>query len=166
MTNGKPDDAVQKANAAPRRRPPILFLSSLIVVGGAIGWMSYEANTDFLAREHTYGVLELIGGAEVGLQEYYEDHHGWPAQLSDVYSAASDKPPGKYVSEIKMVNCAAEHCGVLGTLDPATAQSKVAGRTIEVWTLDGGKTWKCGPGNTNPVEPVHLTERCRDENPL
>ena len=165
MTNGKTDETVQKANPAPRRRPKYLLWSVVIVVVGAISWVSYEANTDFLAVEHTDGALEVIGGAEVGLTEYYEDRHGWPAQLADVYSAASDKPPGKYVSEIKMVNCAAEHCGVLGTL-AATAQSKVAGRTIEVWTLDGGKTWKCGPGNANPVEPVHLTGSCRDENPL
>ena len=129
--------------------------------GGILAAIAIPAYQDFLARSQTAEGIQLAGGAEVGLSEYFKDNKAWPTELSMVYAAAADNPAGQYVAGVSGAGNGQTY-SVVSTLKTTGVNRMVAGKSLEIWTSDGGATWHCGPGGPDPVDPKFLIGSCRD----
>lgn len=86
----------------------------------------------------------------------------WPASISVVDPAAARVPAGRYTLALSLVDCQGATCGIRATMRQKSYVSDgIAGRTIEVWTPDGGQSWYCGPGPGKPVDATLLPANCR-----
>lgn len=134
----------------------------LLVLGGVIAAIAIPAYQDFLARSQTAEGIQLAGGAEVGLGEYYSQNKSWPDKLESVYSIAANSPAGRYIENVSGHGVGAQTYGVVATLKGEGVNRRIAGKSLEIWTSDGGNTWHCGPGGPDPVDPRFLPGSCRD----
>lgn len=130
---------------------------------GILAAIAIPAYQDYIARSQMSEGIQLAGGAEVGLAEYMQNYQRWPDTLSEVYSTADISPAGRYVSGVSMSGCYGQTCGIVAVMRDTQVNAHIAGTSMEIWTNDGGETWHCGPGGTNPVPEKYLPASCRDQ---
>jgi len=131
-------------------------------LAGILAAIAIPAYQDFIARSQTSEGIRLAGGAEVGVREYFDINKSWPSDLSTVYSIAGQDPAGRYVATVTGSG-AGNTYGVVSTMNTAGVNRMIAGKSLEIWTRDGGNTWHCGPGGTDPLDPKYLPAGCRDD---
>lgn len=134
--------------------------------GGILAAIAIPAYQDYIARSQTSEAIQLAGAAEVPVSEYYRNNKTWPTDLSSLYGGPNHEGPvGKFVQSVSPATAADGSFGVIATMKDEGVNRMIAGRSVELWTADGGKTWYCGPASTNPVDPKFLPASCRDGNP-
>jgi uncharacterized membrane protein YhaH (DUF805 family)/Tfp pilus assembly protein PilE len=138
------------------------WMLPVIFVLGILAAIAIPAYQDYIARSQASEGIRLMGGAEVGLIEYYDTHQSWPDDLTSVYPAASQQPAGRFIDSINGHAASAQSYGVVATLKSEGVTRGIAAKSLEIWTLDGGKTWHCGPGGADPVDTKFLPAGCRD----
>lgn len=136
-------------------------LSYLLVVPvgimAAVAIPTYYAN---MARAQAQEGIQLADGGETPVMEYRRQNQSWPADLQSVYPAAAKSPAGTYVES---VSGSGQGDGYAFTvLMQVGISSSVAGKSLEIWTTDGGNTWSCGAGGPDPVDPKSLPPSCRE----
>jgi uncharacterized membrane protein YhaH (DUF805 family)/Tfp pilus assembly major pilin PilA len=134
---------------------------ALIPVGGILAAIAIPAYQDFVARSQTSEGIQLAGGAEVPVSEYFKSNKNGPADLSAIYSVAGQNPAGRYVATVTGAGSGNTY-GVVSTMSTSGVNAHIAGRSLEIWTTDGGNTWYCGPGGQDPVDTKFLPASCRD----
>jgi type IV pilus assembly protein PilA len=130
--------------------------------GGILAAIAIPAYQDYIARSQMSEGIQLAGGAEIPVSEYFKNTKTWPAELQAVYAVAGEDPAGRYVATVTG-NASGDSYGVIATMKTSGVNSRIAGRSVELWTTDGGETWYCGPGGADPVEPRYLPSSCRDD---
>jgi uncharacterized membrane protein YhaH (DUF805 family)/Tfp pilus assembly major pilin PilA len=138
---------------------------SFIIVpffGGILAAIAIPAYQDYMARSQASEGIQLAGGAEVGVAEYYQQHKSWPDKLESVYAVAAQNPAGRYVDNVSGHSAGSETYGVVSTMKSAGINRNIAGKSLEIWTSDGGNTWNCGPGGMDPLNRKYLPASCRD----
>jgi uncharacterized membrane protein YhaH (DUF805 family)/Tfp pilus assembly major pilin PilA len=133
----------------------------VVFVLGILAAIAIPAYQDFIARSQTAEGIQLAGGAEVGVSEYYQQHKSWPDKLEDVYGVAAQQPAGRYVESVSGAGNGLTY-GVTSTMKSTSVNRMVAGKSLEIWTTDGGSTWHCGPGGLDPVDPKFVPASCRE----
>ena len=130
--------------------------------GGILAAIAIPAYQDYIARSQTAEGIQLAGGAEVGVSEYYQQNKAWPGKLENVYPAAAQDPAGRFVESVSGHSTGSLAYGVVSTMKDTGVNRMVAGKSVEIWTSDGGNTWHCGPGSEDPVDPKFLPASCRE----
>jgi uncharacterized membrane protein YhaH (DUF805 family)/Tfp pilus assembly protein PilE len=138
----------------------LLLIPFLLGVLAAIAIPAYQ---DYIARSQTSEGIQLAGGAEVGVSEYYQQNKAWPDRLESVYAPAAENPAGRYVATVSGAGNGRIY-GVTSTMKAEGVNRNIAGKSVEIWTTDGGDSWHCGPAGINPVDPKFLPASCRDGN--
>lgn len=134
--------------------------------GGILAAIAIPAYQDYIARSQTSEAIQLAGAAEVPVSQYYQSNKTWPTDLSPLYGGQGHTGPvGKFVETVAPATSAGGSFGVIATMKNGGVNRMIAGKSVELWTADGGKTWYCGPASTNPVDPKFLPTSCRDYNP-
>ena len=128
---------------------------------GILAAIAIPAYQDFIARSQASEGIQLAGGAEVGVSEYFQKNKAWPADLATVYSTAGNDPAGRYVATVSGAGNG-ETYGVISTMKSQGVNRMIAGKSLEIWTTDGGNTWHCGPGGADPVDPRYVPASCRE----
>ena len=82
---------------------------------------------------------------------------GW----GTVYTAAGNNPAGRYVATVSGAGNVPTY-GVISTMKAEGVNRMIAGKSLEIWTTDGGNTWHCGPGGADPVDQKYLPGSCLD----
>ena len=129
--------------------------------GGIVAAIAIPAYQDFIARSQTSEGIQLARGAEIGVSDYFNKNKVWPTQLSMVYGTAGQDPAGRYVATVSGAGSGATY-GVISTMKSTGVNRMVSGKSLELWTTDGGATWHCGPGGADPIDPRYLPTSCRD----
>lgn len=93
---------------------------------------------------------------------YFKQNKSWPTDLAPLYGDALR--PNTPVS-IDSVTTPGGAYVIIATVRQTGLNFEVAGLSVEVWTLDGGQSWHCGPAANNPMPLDYLPEDCREEQP-
>jgi type IV pilus assembly protein PilA len=89
--------------------------------------------------------VSLTAGGKTPFAEFFADKGQWPASATDVMGTTQ----GKYTSTIAITAGAGlttTSLDVTATMFTTGVNSNVAGGTLILQTLDGGKTWSCSGG--------------------
>lgn len=145
----------------------LIELMIVIAIIGILAAIAIPAYQDYIARSQMSEAIQLGGGGEVGLAEFFQNNSRWPAALVSVYSTATSKGPvGRYVSTVLGTNNANNTTGtyaITATMRDGGVNKNITTKTLAIWTEDGGNTWHCGPGGSGTaVDPKYLPASCRD----
>lgn len=138
---------------------PVSGLVAVAIVG-ILAAIAIPAYQDYIARSQTAEAIQLAGSLERPLAEYYVKNIGWPSSLG---SSMPSSNVGRYTDSIQLVGASGLTIGVLATMKAGGVNLQIAGKTLEIWTMDGGNTWHCGPGDMDPMDAKFLPTSCREQ---
>ncbi|MDE2196675.1 MAG: pilin [Gammaproteobacteria bacterium] len=148
----------------------LIELMIVIAIIGVLAAIAIPTYQDYLARSQMSEGIELAGGSKNGITEFYQNNGRWPANLASVYATASPTliagtGVGRYVQSVALIGgCGATlTCGTQSAMKAAGVNNNITQKTVDIWTTDGGNTWKCGPGaGGTGVDVRYLPYSCRD----
>jgi type IV pilus assembly protein PilA len=135
----------------------LIELMIVVAIIGILAAIAIPAYQDYIARAQVSESMELLGGAKILLAEYYQNNGTWPAAPTDLGMATS----GKYVSSLEFVSPTGGTMTVRATFKPADVSSLIRDRRVIMRTVNGARTWDCGPDSTNGVGLAYLPQACR-----
>ena len=133
---------------------------AVIVFPALLAAMVVPIFGDYGARANVSEAISLLGGAKTPLAEHFADKGKWPDKLEPVV----ENTRGKYTERVEITSGAGAASGVFvitATMKKDGVRSAVAGKTVQLRSEDGGKTWTCRRGTVNGVEEKYLPGTCR-----
>jgi len=141
-------------------------LMIVIAIIGILAAIAIPAYQDYIARSQMSEGIQLAGGGEAGVAEFSQNNNRPPVNLVSVYSTAGNSPAGRYVTTVALAAASAGGTiGIIATMKAAGLNKNILGKSMELWTTDGGNTWHCGVASLTPVADKYLPASCRDVTP-
>jgi type IV pilus assembly protein PilA len=131
----------------------LIELMIVVAIIGILAAVAIPAYQDYIARAQMSEAVTLMGGAKTPLSEYIADKGAIPAAITDVVGTTS----GKYVASMALGGDATS-VYLTATMGTTGVNSAIQGKTVQLSSTDGAKSWDCSPGD---VAPKYLPAACR-----
>ncbi|HMV13647.1 MAG TPA: pilin [Nitrosomonas sp.] len=132
----------------------LIELMIVVAIIGVLAAVAIPAYRDYIARAQVGEALSLLGGGKAPLAEYYSDKGGWPPYATTTVNNLS----GKYTSSIVLIAPGGATITMRATLRSTGISGDLAGKTLELITGNGGKTWVC---RTNTLDSRYVPQACK-----
>ena len=158
--------AVAHAADGGKPSPPTRPVSATVVglaavILPALVLMIYQGSrVDYAPRAQVSEAISLMGGAKTSVAEYFADKGKWP----DNFKQVAENTSGRYTERVEITSGAGAASGALvmtATMRKEGVRSEVAGKTVQMRSVDEGKTWTCSRGPVNGVDNKYLPGSCR-----
>ena len=135
----------------------LMIVVAIIGILAAIAIPSYQ---DYTARAQVSEAVSLSAGLKTPLAEYHQTKGAYNSPNVTAAQIASTLT-GKYVATITLTNHGTNKVNITATMKGAgSVAALVAGKTLEIKTDNGGRTWACESSGTNKLDPKHLPTGC------
>src|SRR5690242_3474190 len=118
----------------------LIELMIVIAIIGILAAIAIPAYQDYIARSQMSEAIQLGGGGETGMAEYYQNNSHWPTALASVYSTDSPSATsgvGRYVTTVKLGTTAGASAEIVATMKGAGINKSIWNKTMLLWTTDG-----------------------------
>ena len=139
-----------------RRLGAVAAILGAVLLVTAGFFVTFAARGDYTERSQASEAIVLMSGVRGELVADFQNDGRWPDSLQSI-----DAPrQGKYTQSIAITQGAGGTGAIelTATLRRDEVRSSIAGRTITMSSVDGGKTWTCRPGTINAK---YLPASCR-----
>jgi len=128
----------------------LIELMIVVAIIGILAAVAIPAYQDYIARSQVGEAVNLMAGGKTPLAEYYADKGIWPPFATSVMGTTE----GKYTASVGLTigqNQTTPQLTMTATMKGAGSVNKqIAGATVQLETLDGGKIWTCKVGTVSP----------------
>ena len=135
----------------------LIELMIVVAIIGILAAIAIPAYQDYIARSQVSEAVSLSAGGKTPLAEFYADRGLWPQESSSVMGNTR----GKYVSVITLSLGASSVAGtatLTATMKTTGVNRAIQGKTLDLLTYDGGRTWTCKAGT---VDTKYLPGACK-----
>jgi uncharacterized membrane protein YhaH (DUF805 family)/Tfp pilus assembly major pilin PilA len=131
---------------------------------GVIAAIAIPQYQQYVARAQMMEAFQLASAARHPVHMYYRRNHIWPSDLGSIYAPASKyTDAGRFVDSINgSVSTDGSYMIVVTMKKSERVNFEVRGKALETWSHDGGKSWWCGPVDTNYLIAKDMPAPCRD----
>jgi type IV pilus assembly protein PilA len=134
----------------------LIELMIVVAIIGILAAVAIPAYQDYIARAQMSEAVTLMGGAKTPLSEYIADQGTLPTAITDVVGTVS----GKYVAALSLGG-EATNVFLTATMGTSNVNSAIQGKTVQMSSTDGARSWDCSPGATDPADAKYLPAACR-----
>ena len=131
----------------------LIELMIVVAIIGILAAVAIPAYQDYIARAQMSEAVTLMGGAKTPLSEYIADQGALPSAITEVVGTIS----GKYVASMALGGNATS-VYLTATMGTSGVNSAIQGKTVQLSSTDGAKSWDCSPGD---VLAKYLPAACR-----
>ena len=138
----------------------LIELMIVVAIIGILAAIAIPAYQDYIARSQVSEAVSLTAGGKTPLAEFYADRGLWPTNASSVMGNTQ----GKYVSVISLTVGASSVAGtatLTATMKTTGVNRAIQGKTVDLLTYDGGRTWTCKTGTSGGVDSKYLPGACK-----
>ena len=123
----------------------LIELMIVVAIIGILAAIAIPAYQDYIARAQVSEAVELMSGGKTPLAEFYADKGRWPSTANSVMG----NQYGKYTSVVTMtvgMTTSALTATLQALMKVAGTNKNIQGKTLQLSTGDGAKTWACTVG--------------------
>jgi type IV pilus assembly protein PilA len=138
------------------------LIEAMIVVAiiGILASIAIPAYNNYISRAQLSEPIDLLVGGKTPMAEFYESKGRWPESASSVMGSTQ----GKYTSNVTIQTGSGSGNPTMilrATLVAIDVNTNIAGKTVDLETTDGGKTWRCFASGAVPLPDTLMPSACR-----
>ena len=135
----------------------LIELMIVVAIIGILAAVAIPAYQDYIARSQMSEAVSLMSGGKTPLAEYFADKGIWPSTSSDIMGNTA----GKYTNDITLAPGTTVSATLTATMKATGVNTNIQGKSVDLYTADGGKNWTCRKNPGNAVDDRYLPGACK-----
>jgi len=138
----------------------LIELMVVVAIIGILASIAIPMYNNYISRAQLSEPIDLLLGGKTPMAEFYVNKGRWPAMASSVMGTTA----GKYTSNITIqvgANNPNPTLTLRATMVNTNVNLDIAGKTIDLETTDGGKTWRCFASGGTPLPSKLMPSACK-----
>lgn len=139
----------------------LIELMIVVAIIGLLSAVAIPAYQDYIGRSQVSEAISLLSSSKTPFAEYFASLGSWPGGPSDVLGNTT----GKYAESIVIAASSTAQPGsitLVATMRTSGVNINIAGNSVGLNSVDGGKIWSCfTTGTGSPLPQKYVPSTCR-----